>query len=73
MDYIKTINNSITYIEENITSNLTPEEIAKKVGFSKFHYHRIFSVIIKFSVATYIRKRAFLNQYRQQLRNSKTS
>ncbi|MCM1990856.1 helix-turn-helix domain-containing protein [Oceanirhabdus seepicola] len=57
MDYLKTINDSITYIEENITSNLTPEDIAARAGFSKFHYHRIFSAIIKFSVATYIRKR----------------
>ncbi|WBW99597.1 AraC family transcriptional regulator [Oceanirhabdus sp. W0125-5] len=69
MDYLKIINDSINYIEDNITHELTTELLAQRAGFSKFHYHRIFSSIVKFSSGTYIRKRRLSKSVQRLLKS----
>ncbi|QOR35505.1 AraC family transcriptional regulator [Clostridium sp. 'deep sea'] len=41
--YIQSINNVIDYIDKNIQKKLSLEHLAKIAGFSKYHFHRIFS------------------------------
>ena len=42
--YIEKINDTIRYIRENLDRQLSPEDISKVSGFSRFHVHRIFRV-----------------------------
>ncbi|VEI06663.1 helix-turn-helix transcriptional regulator [Kurthia zopfii] len=55
------INNTITYIEERLHESLMIEVIAEQAGFSKFHFHRIFSAAIGMSITDYIRMRRLAN------------
>lgn len=61
MHYEGIIKKSIAYIEEQLHESLTMEDIAKQVGFSKFHFHRIFLSLIGMSVTEYIRMRRLAN------------
>lgn len=38
----KTIEQTITYIKENLTSDLSLESVANQVGFSPVHFHNVF-------------------------------
>jgi len=53
-DYIKS---SLDYIEQNLKTDITTEELADMTGYSVTHYCRIFSKITGLSVANYISKR----------------
>ncbi len=44
---IARLNTAIEFIEDNLDSKLTLEVIAKKAYFSPFHFHRLFSIVIK--------------------------
>lgn len=57
MDYIKLIQNSIDYIEENLKEDLTVENIAEHTGFSAYHYYRLFNAYVGMPVMQYIRRR----------------
>lgn len=57
MNYIDKVENVINYIEENLEHQITLEDLAKLIFFSKFHFHRIFQDIVGESVMEYIRKR----------------
>ena len=41
--YVQSINTVIDYIEKNIQKKLSLEQLAGIAGFSKYHFHRIFS------------------------------
>lgn len=55
------INNTIAYIEERLHEPLIIADIADQAGFSKFHFHRIFSAAIGLSITDYIRMRRLAN------------
>ncbi len=57
MDWIKTINNSISYMEDNLTEAITMNDIAEHVNLSVFHFHRAFSMLTEMSPTEYLRKR----------------
>lgn len=57
MDWIKGFQRSIDYIEDNLTEDLSVEEIARQMNISPFYYQRIFTMITGFSVGEYIRGR----------------
>ena len=57
MDWIKTINNSIEYMEKHLTDSITLEDISKHVNLSVFHFHRAFSMLTEMSPTDYLRKR----------------
>lgn len=44
---IARLNTAIEFIENNLDSKLTLETIAQKAYFSPFHFHRLFSVVMK--------------------------
>ena len=53
----ETIKKSLDYIERNLKTIITIEELASIVGYSVWHYCRLFSQIVGFPVAGYISKR----------------
>jgi len=53
-EYLFRIYNVQDYIENNITSKFTLEELASVANFSKFHFHRIFVAIIGETLSSYI-------------------
>ncbi len=67
MKYDQIIDDSILYIKEHINENLTVQDIANYVGYSVFHFCRIFSLITNLTVMEYIRK------YRLSLARSELS
>ena len=56
MKYEQIIDDSILYIKEHINEDLTAQNIANYVGYSVFHFCRIFSLITNLTVMEYIRK-----------------
>ena len=48
---------SLNYIEQNLKTIITVEELAEIAGYSVWHYHRIFSQFTGLSVAAFIGKR----------------
>ncbi|TRZ39978.1 AraC family transcriptional regulator [Niallia circulans] len=57
MTYSEVIRQSIEFIEENIQKELQLAILARKAGFSKFHYHRVFLKEIGVSASEYVRYR----------------
>ncbi|AEI43117.1 AraC family transcriptional regulator [Paenibacillus mucilaginosus] len=45
------------YIEDHLLDELSPTEAAEAVGYSPYHFHRIFQSLARCSVSEYIRKR----------------
>ena len=57
MNYSKDIEKCIQFIENHIYENVTVEEIAAEVGYSVFHFCRIFNLCRGMSIMEYIRSR----------------
>lgn len=57
MNWIESIREAISYIEENITEELTVEDIAKHVHISPFYFQKGFSMLCSLTVSDYIRYR----------------
>lgn len=57
MDWIKSFQKSIDYIEEHITEPMQIEDIAAQMNISTFYYQKIFLILCGFTVGEYIRKR----------------
>lgn len=52
-----TIQQSIDYIEAHLEESLSLEEIASRVGFSSYHFHRMFRKEVGINIADYVRRR----------------
>ncbi len=61
MNNIEIIQISIDYIEENLKTEITANELAQKVGFSIFHYYRIFQNIVGIPVMQYVLHRRLMH------------
>ena len=57
MDWVRTINSAIAYMESHLTEEITLGDIAKNVNLSAFHFQRAFSLLTDMSPAEYLRKR----------------
>lgn len=57
MDWIKSIEDAVAYIEENITENLTIGRIASEVNISAFYFQKGFAMLCGYTVGEYIRMR----------------
>ena len=57
MEWMAVIGNSIQYIEEHITEELSVERIAKAVNVSSFYFQKGFTMLCGFTVSEYIRNR----------------
>lgn len=51
------IKSSLDYIEQNLKTDITAEELARMANYSTFHYYRLFSSVMESSVSSYILKR----------------
>ena len=47
----------IVYIEQNLKTDITPEELARKAGYSVWHYQRLFAQVMGVPLAAYINRR----------------
>lgn len=61
MNYSAMIQKTIEYIENNLHEELSLDSIAKFIGFSKYHYHRIFQKEVGVTLSEYIRYRRIAN------------
>ncbi len=57
MDWVKSFQKSINYIEDNITEPLDFARIAREMNISEFYFQRIFVIMCGFTVGEYIRNR----------------
>ena len=61
MDWIRTINDAIGYMEDNLTNDVTLADISKSVNLSPFHFQRAFTLLTGMTPAEYLRKRRLSN------------
>ncbi len=64
MDWVRTINDAIEYMEENLTEDITLADISKAVNLSAFHFQRAFTLLTGMSPAEYLRKGGYLRRDR---------
>lgn len=57
MEWTKCISTAINYIEDNITEELTIEDIAKNGMISPFYFQKGFALLCGFTVSDYIKRR----------------
>ena len=57
MDWMKSINDAIGYIENHLTDEIALNDIAKQVNISPFHFQRAFAVIVGMTPSEYVRNR----------------
>ncbi|WMI81407.1 AraC family transcriptional regulator [Anaerotignum sp. MB30-C6] len=57
MGWIESIGDAIHYIEDNITEEITMEEVAKHALLSPFYFQKGFAMLCGFTVGEYIRQR----------------
>jgi len=57
MDWLKSMNNVIRYVEENLTQPIQYEILARIVGCSIYEFSRIFSFMTGMSISEYVRRR----------------
>lgn len=61
MENLRIIQDSIDYIEANLKTDLTAQELADRAGFSLFHYYRLFQLATGMTVTHYITRRRLLS------------
>lgn len=57
MDYTRSLEKAIMYIEENLCEDFKTEDVAKSIGYSYYHFTRLFEGLLGESIGNYIRKR----------------
>lgn len=59
--YRENIQKSIDYIEDNLKSEFTVEELSEMAGFSLFHFYRLFRTAVGMPVMQYVVRRRLLH------------
>mgnify|MGYP003288601107 FL=1 len=59
--YKELIQESLDYIEDNLTCEIFAQELSERAGFSLFHYYRLFQTAVGLPVMQYILRRRLLN------------
>ena len=59
--YRELIQESLDYIEDNLTCEISAQELSERVGFSLFHYYRLFQTAVGLPVMQYILRRRLLS------------
>ncbi|MBN1535128.1 MAG: AraC family transcriptional regulator [Anaerolineales bacterium] len=70
MDYLKSLDKAITYIEENL-GDINVKEVAQVTGYSYYHLTRLFTTVIGESVGSYIKKRRLADAAQKLLYSDK--
>ncbi len=61
IDYRKSIQESLDYIEDNLKTPITATELCEQAGYSLFHYYRLFQSAVGMSVMQYILRRRLIH------------
>lgn len=61
MNYRKSIQDSLNYIEDNLKTTITATELSEQAGYSLFHYYRLFQSVVGMSVMQYILRRRLIH------------
>lgn len=61
IDYRKSIQESLDYIEDNLKTPITAKELCEQAGYSLFHYYRLFQSAVGMSVMQYILRRRLIH------------
>ena len=61
MDYRKSIQDSLDYIEDNLKTPITATELSEQAGYSLFHYYRLFQSAVGMSVMQYVLRRRLIH------------
>ncbi len=69
MDWVCALNEAVDYMEENLLSAITCDNVADHVHISSFHFQRTFTILVGLPVSEYIRNRR-LSLAGQDLLNS---
>lgn len=67
MYYRTWIQRALDHIEANLTSPIDAGAVAQQVGFSLYHFHRVFKAAVGESVADYLRRRRLTEAARRLL------
>ena len=59
--YRENVQKSIDYIEDNLKSEFTAEELSEIAGFSVFHFYRLFRMAVGMPVMQYVVRRRLLH------------
>lgn len=57
MDYRQAIQESIDYMEAHLDAEIEPVELARRAGFSLYHYYRLFRSALGMSLGQYLTRR----------------
>lgn len=57
MDWVRSLNYAIDYIEEHLSENIVCDDIAQSAFYSSFHFQRTFSLLTGMTVSEYVRNR----------------
>jgi len=71
MEWITTLNQALEYIEQNLTTELMSDDVARSAFYSSYHFQRIFTLLTGYTVCEYIRNRR-LALAAQELRDGNT-
>lgn len=61
MNYWSVVKKTLLYIEDHLKDIITLEELSKNVGYSEYHFSRIFKSKTGLSVIDYVRKRRLVH------------
>ena len=61
MNYRPIIQDSLDYIEANLKTHISAQELAGRAGFSLYHYNRLFQSIVGMSLMRYTLRRRLLH------------
>ena len=61
MDYRTIIQDSLDYIEANLKTDLSAQELADRAGFSLYHYSRLFQSVVGMTLMRYMLRRRLLH------------
>lgn len=56
-DYERAIQKALEHIEDHLTEEIDIHTLSKQVGYSRFHFQRIFRKVTGRSVSAYVRER----------------
>jgi len=60
MDYWNTIKSVMKFVDENIADNISIEMLARKAGYSEYHFSRVFKKHTGMSLMDYVRRRKLI-------------
>lgn len=70
---LKKLNGAIDYIEEHLTDEISPEEIARQVGVSAYHFKTVFFYLAGLTLGEYIKNRRLSEANRELLAGTKVT